>query len=345
MTAAGMHEESVGLVELGNLDRLTRHVDRLCLLEAWDDLVDLRDRCRKALERGKQLWPIASHIEYRLALQAPARWAAATLEGGTGRFALGPLPEVAASTHSWAELAPHLPPSPGASMAAHERVLRGEDLTRDEGAAALPPILDLPLVLLPWEPAYPLATYHADQVESPSPPQAPRAARSGGGPAPAGAPTHAQARWRPADDPETVRALTDLVAAWTAESNGRAEAVAIHGGAEAAVVALGAPSPRLTRIEPPEAMALMAWAGASGGAHGRRRGAAPGRFAAWWALAALGGLLDDWPVGGSELEDTLAALHWYVWDAGEPETGWVLRLAVEDHDEDLAWALAAVDLA
>src|SRR6202011_233139 len=100
----------------------------------------------------------------------------------------------------------------------------------------------------------------------------------------------------------------------------------VHGGAPAAVAALGAPSPRLTQGSGADAMALMAWGGAGGGAHGRRRGAAPGRFAAWWALAAMGGLLDEWPVAPAELADVLQALDWYVWDAGEPETGCVLRL-------------------
>jgi hypothetical protein len=38
-----------------------------------------------------------------------------------------------------------------------------------------------------------------------------------------------------------------------------------------------------------------------------------------------------------------SSLRWYLWDAGEPETGWVLRLAVEDPDDDLAWAVAATD--
>jgi hypothetical protein len=38
-------------------------------------------------------------------------------------------------------------------------------------------------------------------------------------------------------------------------------------------------------------------------------------------------------------------LRWYLWDAGEPETGWVLRLAVEDPEAGLAWAVAAVDSA
>ena len=37
----------------------------------------------------------------------------------------------------------------------------------------------------------------------------------------------------------------------------------------------------------------MAWTAASGGAHGRRRGMAAGRFSAWWTAAALTGLLDD----------------------------------------------------
>ena len=49
---------------------------------------------------------------------------------GAGRFALGPLSEVAASTHTWAELAPHAPPGPLAAVTAHERVVRGEDLRR-----------------------------------------------------------------------------------------------------------------------------------------------------------------------------------------------------------------------
>jgi hypothetical protein len=240
---------------------------------------------------------------------------------------------VAASTHSWAELAPHVPATPAAALAAHERVVRGEDLTGDPVLATLPPVLDLPPALQPWEPLYALASYQADRLEAPSPPLHPIGSASHPGTAPASA----------VDDVETVRALTDLAAAWTEESNGRAEAVAVNGSAGAAVRALGAPAARLTEISGQEALALMAWAAASGGAHGRRRGAAAGRLAAWWALAALGGVLDDWPVPSGDLADALAALRWYVWDAGEPETGWVLRLAIEDTEEELAWALAAVD--
>ena len=47
----------------------------------------------------------------RRARPAPGRWAATVLGGG-GPFSLGPLTEVAASTHSWDELAPHLPGHP-----------------------------------------------------------------------------------------------------------------------------------------------------------------------------------------------------------------------------------------
>src|SRR5262249_59833932 len=94
----------------------------------WDRLVELRDRCEQAVARGRQLWPVAAHAEYRLALESPGRWAATMLVEGAGRFAPGPLPEVAASTHEWADLAPHAPNGPPSVLAAHERVVRGEDL-------------------------------------------------------------------------------------------------------------------------------------------------------------------------------------------------------------------------
>jgi hypothetical protein len=323
------------LVERGDLDELTREVDRRCDGQDWDGLVELASRCRAAVQRGKQLWPVASHIEYRLALEAPGRWAAACLQAGAGRFALGPLPEVAASRHRWSELAPHVPSTPAAAMAAQERVVRGEDLSADARAADLPPVLDLPLVLLPWEPNYAVASYEADRIEAPYPTVQPGQA------VPAG---RIEAGEQLAD-PLTVAALADLTSVWTSASDGRSSAVAVDGGAAAAVRALGAPVPSLRPVSGSDALAVMAWAAASGGAHGRRRGAAAGRFAAWWALAALGGLVDDWPVPPVELGAVANELRWYLWDAGEPETGWVLRLAVEDPEAGLAWAVAAVDSA
>ena len=86
-------------VERGDVDELIRLVDSLCATREWDRLVELRDRCEQAIARGRQLWPVAAHAEYRLALEAPGRFAAIVLVEGAGRFAPGPLPEVAASTH------------------------------------------------------------------------------------------------------------------------------------------------------------------------------------------------------------------------------------------------------
>ncbi|HYE76363.1 MAG TPA: hypothetical protein VEI97_00120, partial [bacterium] len=150
------------LVEQGDLDELTRLVDRLCGAREWDELLELRESCRAALQRGKQLWPVAAHAEYRLALEAPGPWAGPMLEPGTGRFALGPLTEVAASTHAWEELVPYAPPGPTSAMAANERVLRGEDLRQDARVDVR--VLELPLALEPWEPVYPLAEYGPDEA-------------------------------------------------------------------------------------------------------------------------------------------------------------------------------------
>ena len=72
---------------------------------------------------------------------------------------------------------------------------------------------------------------------------------------------------------------------------------------------------------------------------------ATGRFDAWWAAVALADALDDWPLRPDEVGDLIAALRCFVWDAYEPETGWVVRLAVEDPDEGMAWAVAATDQA
>ena len=318
-------------VDLGDLDALVRLIDRLCGLGDWDALVELRDGCRAALQRGRQFWPAAAHAAYRLALEAPGRWAARMLRSDAGRFALGPLTEVAASTHSWAELAPHAPPGPASAMAAHERVVRGEDL-RDDGRVDRN-VLELPLVLQPWEPAYPLASYGADEAQFPPPPL------------PAVDPVSLPDTVEVVDDPEGCRSLLEVAAAWTAESNGRAEAVAVRGQATAAIAALGVPTARLGQLSTAEALAQLAWAGASGGAHGRRRGMASGRFTCWWSVAAVAGLLDGWPVEPEALGEAAGTLRWFAWDAGEPVTGWSLRIAVEDRQEGRAWALAASDAA
>jgi hypothetical protein len=318
------------LIELGDIDALLVEVDRLCRDGQWGALYRLRELCRRALQRGKQLWPVAAHAEYRLALEAPGTWSARMLEPGAGRFSLGPLPEVAASSHVWDELAADLPAGPIGAMAAHERVVRGEDLRGDDRVDRH--VLELPLALQAWEPTYPLAEYLPHEARFPTPTPV-ALAPAGRSPVPA---VHLE-------EPETERALLDLAAAWATESNGRAEAVGVAGGAGEAIAALGVHRARTAQVDLATAMAWMAWTAASGGAHGRRRGMAAGRFGAWWALAALVGLLDVWPVPPEELEAASAGLHFHLWDASEPDTGWALRLAVEDPDQGIAWAVSASD--
>jgi hypothetical protein len=321
-------ERLAELVELGDPAALLRAVDGLCASRDWAGLVDLRHRLEEAVERGRPLWPVTTYVEYRLALDGPAPEAASVLRPGAARFALGPLTEVAATTHSFAELAPHLAVPAVAGAVAQERVLRGEDLRGVPAAHA--EVLELPLVLAPWEPAYALATYRSDEREVPDPGAEPVAMVAGtADPGPV------------LDRPDATRALTDLVEVWTSESGGEARAVVVAGGPAEAVAALGYREHRLGRVTAASAMARMAWAAASGGGHGVRRGAALGRFDAWWAAASLAGL--DWPPDPDELGAWVGQLDWRVWDDGMPGTGWILRLAVADPAAGWAAALDATD--
>jgi hypothetical protein len=309
------------------LEELLREIDRLAARRDWEGLFALRNRARAAHERGKQHWPAAAHAEYRLALEAPGEFAGAVIVEGAGRFAPGPLAEVAASTHSFAELAPHIPPGPLVSIAAHERVVRGDDLRNDERVDAL--VLPLPLGLEDWEPAYPLATYEHDKVDFPAPDL------------PALAVVELPvAPFESTTDVDEARALRALVATWLTDSNGHADAVGVEGSALTAIAALGVSQVRVVEVTLADAMAVMAWAGASGGAAGRRKGMAWGRFLAWECAAELAGVAIEDDVGAAAGE-----LRWYVWDTGTADTGWSLRLAVEDEEAGCAWALAATDRA
>ncbi len=314
-------------VEASDTDELIRIVDGHVAARAWEAMLDVRRLCDEAVSRGKQLWAIGEYVRYRLALDAPGEWSGPAVTEGPTRFTLGPLPEVAASTKSWAELDPHLAPGPERALTAHERVLRGEDLTQAE---VDPLVIELPLQTAAWEPTYAVATYQADRVEAPTPWRPPLPPLSDLG-----------SPGRQVEDPDGCRALMATVEHWVETSNGRAQAVCVEGDAGAAIAALG--PHRAARGEVPAATALawLAWAAASGGAHGRRRGAAAGRFAAWWTAHELAGM--EWPVAAGELGEALARLRWWLWWDGVPETGWWLRVAVESPTEGLSWALAAVD--
>ena len=316
-------------VEAGDMNELLRIVDALCSRRAWDDLLDLADLCDAAVERGKQLWPIADHIDYRLALEAPGEYAAGVLSVESPRFSHGPLTEVAASSHAWEELVPHIEAPQVAAYVAAERVLRGEDLTGDERAH--PEFLELPLALHPWEPTYALATFHSGHVEV-AEPWDPKAALV----------PHDLAPGETLEEPELTEALLEIVRPWTTESNGAARAVVVDGDAGAAISHLTLHPFRIGELEPAEALQRIAWAAAAGGAHGRRRGAAAGRFIAWYTTALLTDL--RWPPDPRDLGEAAASLRWYRWEEGDPEKGWVLRIAVEDPEHGWSAALAATDL-
>jgi len=311
----------------GDLDALVRLVGDLCAASDWEGVVLLRDRSRGALERGLQLWPAAEYAEYRLALEAPGAFAGPVVVAGAGRFALGPLWEVAAGSRPWDELAAHLPAGPSRALAAHERVVRGEDLRGD--STIDPGVLDLPLVLLAGEPRYPVASFHADKADFPTPPRPELRALA----LPAAGPA--------LDDEETVEALLALARPWAEQSNGRVEAVLVEGSAAAAIAALGPGEVLAAEVDGATALAWMAWAAASGGAYGRRRGTAVGRAAAWWALAAIADL--DWPVGPEGLAAGLAAVRWLAWEPLDFTLGWGLHLAGELPGEGFGFAVAASD--
>lgn len=324
--AAGEVQE---LIEAADMNALLRVVDRLAERRAWDDLVDLAERCEDAVERGKQLWPIAAHVDYRLALEGPGDLAASVLDSDLQRFTLGPLTEVAASRHRWSELAPHIETPQAAAFVAQERVLRGEVIAGDERAH--PEVLELPLRLEAWEPSYTLATYGPSTVEVHEP-------LLGG------------AALRPSerrdgellDEPELRQALLDLVHQWTTESNGAAEAVVVGGGAAAAISSLTFLPFMTAPLSLQESLRLLAWAAASGGAYGRRRGSAFGRSMTWH----LGRILADVDPrsGAGRLSAALSHLRWFRWDDGAGAEGWSLRFAVEDPLNGWAAALSASDL-
>lgn len=320
-----MDERVRRAIEASDTDELLRIVDGMCAARAWDELHRLRAHCRAAVERGKQVWSIDEHVRYRLALEAPAEHAGPAVSEGPARFTLGPLPEVAAEHHTWAELAPHLGPGPDRTMAAHERVLRGETVDEDE---IDPFVLELPPALQTWEPRYPLAHYLADRVETPTPDRPPLQALE---------PAHGTGRIPPDD---ASRALASLAETWVEQSSGRVETAAAVGGVAEGLGALGVPSAAAAEVTAADALAWMGWAAASGAAHGRRRGAASGRFGAWWAAAALADL--PWPPEPDELGAALGGLAWHLWSDGS-ETGWSLRLAITDPDAGITWVVAAVD--
>ena len=318
-----INHRAIEAIESTDTDELIRVVDGYCSSEAWDDLVDLRARCHEAVSRGKQVWGVEEHIRYRLALEAPPGYAGPIVSEGHSRFALGPLPEVAASSKTFAEMDEFLSVGPARDTFAAERVVRGEAVGMS--------IPDLPSHLMEWEPDYPLATYKSDKVDAPAPTRPePEDADFPDG-------------FENVNDAHSTGALADLVEAWTDQSNGRCQTSSVGGDHLAAIRSLGLPRARVARLDTKSALAWMGWAGASGGAHGKRRGSAAGRYMAWWTVAVLSDL--DWPVDPGSLGQAAERMEWHWFDDGSPSVGWELRLAIHDPESGMGWAVTAVDVA
>ncbi len=314
-------------IEANDLDGLVRLVDGLTAARDWDGVIDLRHRCREAVERGKQLWGVAHYANYRLALDAPAEVAGALIIEPRGAMLPGPLSEVIAARFSWGELAPHLPAGPERSVVAQERVIRGEDLTATD---VDPTVLDTPLVLASWE-RYPLAEYRPAGGTFDPPDDPPMSEHS------------VTFDGEPIAGDDGADGLFELGREWATRSNGRVEVSCVAGTATEAVGSLGLRSVLMGEVDVPTAVELLGWLGASGGAYGVRRGAAAGRSLTWWALATLTGLDDQWPVDADALGEAASELRWYVWSDLAPTTGWTCHMAVEDAGDGLSWCLSAVD--
>jgi hypothetical protein len=311
------------LIDRADLDGLVRLVDDYCDARDWSSLMDLRNACRAATQSGRQLWPASTLAEYRLALLAPPQFATDVLDD-PGRFTIGPLTEVIAQHHRFSDMADYLECGPVASFVAHECALRGEAIDGE-----LFDVLDIPVEITPWEPQYPLALYRDNDAvfDSPEPPSTQACATAVG-------------------TPRTVRAtvgeaVAQLVAPWTESSNGRLRIVEVDGDAPCALGALGIAEAALGSLTGAEAMAWLAWAGASGGAHGRRRGGAIGRFNAWWTVAAFADC--PWPPTGDAMRDAVESLQWFWWDGVASPTGWRLHVVAYDPRRTVAWALDAHD--
>jgi hypothetical protein len=264
------------------------------------------------------------------------------VEPGVVRFGLGPLTEVVAQRHTFAELAPDLDATV-LPVVAQERVLRGEDLRDDPRAAGAPD--DPPLVLEPFEPGYVLPDYRADErldgaVRDPA--EGGRAGWGVLGPhagGPSGPAAHPPAPPVPSGAGALVRALEDVVAPWSAQSGGELRVVAVAGGTDDALHALldaGAPAvsgpvlrgPVLRGpVTTPELLALVAHAGASGGVHGRRRGGAAGRSLAWWVARCATGLDRADEIDAEELEFRLEDVARVAFRT-QGEAAWRLELAL-----------------
>jgi hypothetical protein len=316
------------LIDRSDIDGLVRIVDGFCASRQWPELLALRNACKAATQAGRQLWPVSTLAEYRLALLAPAKEAAQVLVEEVGRFTLGPLTEVIAQHHQWSELSQFLQPSPTATFIAYECAMRGQHI---EGE--LFPALESPLRLLEVESEYALAQYLDNEAKFATP-MLPSMGT------PVSVPNTSAIT---ANDSKVAVAIQQLVDPWTSQSNGKLQMSCVDGSILDALAKLDVAEVRLALLSPSNALAWLTWAGASGGAHGRRRGNALGRDTAWWTIAALTEQTSRWPLNDSILEESVEALQWFWWDTNEPASGWQLHLCIHDAGRNRSWAMSVDD--
>lgn len=321
------------LIERNDPDPLLREIDNRCELRDWEGVLEVRDRCNNATERGKTLWGVAEHASYRLALEATGEYAALALSSDPGPLALGPLSEVAASTHEWIELAPHIEEGPMRGITAYECVSLGEDLSGDVSLKYQQTAFEMPLRIHEWEPTYEPAEYLEHEARFPAP-----------------VPTVMDTRLLAAtstedlDDRQSVDAWRNMVTPWLTQSNGHARVVAVHGDVDGAITSIASAVTTAIQISGNDALRMLCWTAASGGAHGRRRGLAAGRSSTWRLLASICGLLDDGDMPpGDELGQHVSSLHWWTWGDLDYSSGWQLRLAVHDSVDGVSFAIDASD--
>ena len=325
-----MSESQYDLINRADLDGLIRLIDDYCETRRWHDLLGLRDACKAAVANGRQVWPASTLAEYRLALLAPAEIAVQVVDEEAGRFTMGPLTEVIAQNHQWSELSELLEPSPTSTYIAYECAIRGQKVDSE-----LFPALESPCALLSIETNYALAEYHDNEAKFPTP-AIPEMGSAISVPA---------STEKVIQDPDSSTAFHQLADAWTTQSNGELRISCVEGSVLDALGALNVQEARLSLLTSGEALAWLTWAGASGGAHGRRRGNALGRDAAWWSVASLTGQTSHWPFSNDAFETAANSLQWFWWDANEPNTGWNVQLCVHHAERNRSWAFMLTDMA
>lgn len=319
------------LIQRADLDGLVRYVDDTCAARDWDHLVEIRNDARSAVNTGRQLWPIATLANYRLALWAPAPFAVRALDDTARTFMPGPVPEILAVHHSWEDLSPYLERGHDRGLFAYERAVRGDIINNDEDA-----ILDIPIALQPWEPRYLAVSYNDSGVVEHAPHISPISESHVIG----------TPHVTPLTEVDTTDAFRTMMNAWTAQSDGTAVAYVVDGDVTEALGALGYTDieSRIQLIHHHDAWTLLTWAASTGAAHGKRRGVATGRSDVWWLFAQFAGITDVWPPDADECGEIAQSCRYYLFDNDKtPTVGWGLRLVVVDPDEGLSLALAAQD--